>query len=374
MNQQQNANDAYQAPLTPDILHVGSIAPDFVLDRDSEAPRTLHDLRGQPVIVAFSSTDWNPAHGEQMAHLYNALVATSPSAASERLSHIRRQDDAYALGFEGDDTVTIPVLHDLDWNGAEAELFGVRGNRAVFVLDAQGIVRWSHILEEGASPRVNDIVSALQTMQPAAEEPASSVGWQASRRDFIAAALAGAIALAALPLSPAEAQDNTAQATTPSGAPLPVNLNVNGKTHKLNLDSRVTLLDALREHIGLTGSKKGCDHGQCGACTVHIDGDRALSCLALAAQQEGSKIVTIEGLSKGDDLHPMQQAFLDYDGYQCGYCTPGQIMSAVALIREGRAKSDSEIREGMSGNLCRCAAYPHILAAVKAARDSGKRV
>ncbi|MBC8136607.1 MAG: 2Fe-2S iron-sulfur cluster binding domain-containing protein [Fibrella sp.] len=377
MNQQHDAPDTHQTTFTPDILHVGSIAPDFLLDSKSDTGRTLHGLRGQPVIVAFSSTEWNPAHAEQMAHLYNALVATTPTGDGERLTHIRQKNGEYALGFEGEEAVTIPVLHDLDLNGAEAESFGVRGKKAVFVLDAGGVVRWSHVSAEGTSPRVNDIVSALQSMQSGATEPqkdATVERWQATRRDFIAAALAGAMALAAFPLSPAEAQGESAKNVTPSGATLPVNLNVNGKMHKLNLDSRVTLLDALRENIGLTGSKKGCDHGQCGACTVHIDGDRALSCLALAAQQEGSKIVTIEGLAKGDELHPVQQAFLDYDGYQCGYCTPGQIMSAVALIREGRAKNDSEIREGMSGNLCRCAAYPHILAAVKAARDSGKRV
>ncbi|MBC7808308.1 MAG: redoxin domain-containing protein [Akkermansiaceae bacterium] len=377
MNQRHDVPEIPQATLTYDILSVGSIAPDFTLDSGSDSPRTLHSLRGQPVIVAFSSTEWDPAHAEQMTNLYNALVATTPDSAGGRLTDIRQESDEYALGFAGNDAVTIPVLQDLDRNGAEAESFGVRGKRAVFVLDAQGIVRWSHVAAEGTSPRVNDIVSALQAMQPGAVESQkdSAPGvWQATRRDFIAAALAGAIALAAFPNSPAEAQDGATKAATASGATLPVNLNVNGKMHRLNLDSRVTLLDALREHIGLTGSKKGCDHGQCGACTVHIDGDRALSCLALAAQQEGSEIVTIEGLAKGDELHPVQQAFLDYDGYQCGYCTPGQIMSAVSLIREGRAKSDSEIREGMSGNLCRCAAYPHILAAVKAARDGGKRV
>lgn len=175
---------------------------------------------------------------------------------------------------------------------------------------------------------------------------------------------------------PSQAEEEIEQATTQTTPPgtIPVTLKVNGKRHTLNLDPRTTLLDALRENMGMTGSKKGCDHGQCGACTVHIDGQRSLSCLALAAQQDGSDIVTIEGLAKGDSLHPVQQAFLDHDGYQCGYCTPGQIMSAVALLREGHAKTDAEIREGMSGNLCRCAAYPHIVAAVKAARDSGKRI
>jgi xanthine dehydrogenase YagT iron-sulfur-binding subunit len=147
-------------------------------------------------------------------------------------------------------------------------------------------------------------------------------------------------------------------------------LEVNGKTTKLRLDTRVTVLDALRDHLHLTGSKKGCDQGQCGACTVLIDGRRVLSCLTLAVTAQGRPIETIEGLAgPNGTLHPMQQAFIDQDGFQCGYCTPGQIMSAVACVKEGHATNDADIREYMSGNLCRCAAYPKIVAAVKQARD-----
>ena len=156
--------------------------------------------------------------------------------------------------------------------------------------------------------------------------------------------------------------------------PKTVKLEINGRGHELALEPRVTLLDALREHLGLTGTKKGCDQGQCGACTVHVDGVRVLSCLTLAAQVEGRAVTTIEGLSEpGGALHPAQRAFLAEDAFQCGYCTPGQIMSAVACIREGHAGSDGEIREYMSGNLCRCGAYPHIVAAVReAARISAE--
>lgn len=151
---------------------------------------------------------------------------------------------------------------------------------------------------------------------------------------------------------------------------IPVHLDINGQHHELQLEPRVTLLDALRERLGLTGTKKGCDHGQCGACTVHIDGERVLACLTLAAQAEGRAITTIEGLAREGELHPVQAAFLEQDAFQCGYCTPGQIMSAVACIREGHAGSDEEIREYMAGNLCRCGAYPHIVAAVRqAARE-----
>ena len=147
-----------------------------------------------------------------------------------------------------------------------------------------------------------------------------------------------------------------------------VALKINGKEHALEIDPRVSLLDALREHLNLTGSKKGCDHGQCGACTVLVNGRRINSCLSLALVHEGDEITTIEGLAKGEKLHPMQAAFLEHDGFQCGYCTPGQICSAVALLQENHANSDGEIREWMSGNLCRCGAYPNILAAIKEAK------
>ncbi|WP_457151307.1 (2Fe-2S)-binding protein [Mesorhizobium sp. P5_C1] len=148
---------------------------------------------------------------------------------------------------------------------------------------------------------------------------------------------------------------------------IPVHLDINGHRHTLQLEPRVTLLDALRDRLGLTGTKKGCDHGQCGACTVHVDGERVLACLTLAAQAEGRTVTTIEGLAREGELHPVQAAFLEQDAFQCGYCTPGQIMSAVACIREGHAGSDEEIREYMAGNLCRCGAYPHIVAAVRQA-------
>jgi xanthine dehydrogenase YagT iron-sulfur-binding subunit len=151
---------------------------------------------------------------------------------------------------------------------------------------------------------------------------------------------------------------------------VPVPLDVNGTRRVVELEPRVSLLDALREHLDLTGSKKGCDQGTCGACTVWVDGKRVLSCLTLAVAASGHRIVTIEGLADGDDLHPMQQAFIGHDAFQCGYCTPGQIMSAVKLIEEGNADTDEDIAEFMSGNICRCAAYPNIRAAIRDVRDN----
>ncbi len=196
-----------------------------------------------------------------------------------------------------------------------------------------------------------------------------------SRREFVGATVAGG-AMAAFPV---EAQNGNA-----SGATVSVSLTLNKQRHEFELDPRVTVLDLLREHVKLTGTKKGCDHGQCGACTVLVNGERKNSCLMLAAMQNGKEITTIEGLAQGGELHPVQQAFIDHDGFQCGYCTPGQICSAVALLEEVRAGapsvvteniaevrpialSDEEIRERMSGNICRCGAYEGIVSAIRQA-------
>jgi xanthine dehydrogenase YagT iron-sulfur-binding subunit len=154
---------------------------------------------------------------------------------------------------------------------------------------------------------------------------------------------------------------------TAKPAPVSITLTINGEARTLDVAPWTTLLDLLRDRLDLTGSKKGCDHGQCGACTVLVDGRRVVSCLTLAVMKDGAEVTTIEGLAKGDALHPLQQAFIDHDAFQCGYCTPGQICSAAGLIAEGRAKTKDEIRELMSGNICRCGAYPNIVAAIEQA-------
>ena len=155
---------------------------------------------------------------------------------------------------------------------------------------------------------------------------------------------------------------------------IPLNVSINGIQQKLSVEPRVTLLDLLREQLHLTGTKKGCDHGQCGACTVHVNGRRINSCLTLAVTTEGKEVTTIEGLADGDKLHPMQEAFIEFDGFQCGYCTPGQIMSAVACVREGHANSPDQVREYMSGNICRCGAYSNIVDAVMTAKQGGQKI
>lgn len=195
-----------------------------------------------------------------------------------------------------------------------------------------------------------------------------------SRRSFLkrSSALA-AISLAPKPVLHA-AENRFDERIASAFEKMPLQLEVNAKSYQLSVEPRVTLLDLLREQLHLTGTKKGCDHGQCGACTVHVNGRRVNSCLTLAVTCEGSKVTTIEGLADGDTLHPMQEAFIDMDGFQCGYCTPGQIMSAICCVREGHAGSPAEVREFMSGNICRCGAYSNIVEAVMNAAKGGKQI
>jgi xanthine dehydrogenase YagT iron-sulfur-binding subunit len=203
-----------------------------------------------------------------------------------------------------------------------------------------------------------------------ADRDTANGGW--SRRNFLTTTVISTMGATLLDRARGEPTP-AAAAGAAAGVPVNTALRINDSDYRLNLDVRTTLLDALREHVGLTGTKKGCDHGQCGACTVLVDGRRVLSCLTFAVMLEGREVTTIEGLS-GDDggLHPMQQAFIDHDAFQCGYCTPGQIMSAVACVKEGHAENDEQIREYMSGNLCRCAAYPNIVDAIKQAKPEMK--
>jgi len=193
-----------------------------------------------------------------------------------------------------------------------------------------------------------------------------------TRRSFLSHLGAAGIAVTASPVlgSVATSQTSTPQtpaAPTPAGS-IPVALKVNGRQHTLNLDPRTTLLDCLRENLNLPGTKKGCDHGQCGACTVHVNGQRVNSCLSFAVMHADDEITTIEGLGTPDHMHPMQASFVEHDAYQCGYCTSGQIMSAVALQTEPVGPTDDDVKQGMYGNICRCGAYPNIVAAVQAAR------
>ena len=326
------------------------IVPDFLLPDGTRAMAR----RGQPLIVAFAPDEWNPAR-ETQSELLALLAAQFGAQTIDATNH---------------------QWHAFDSAGEVAAQFGVTGKRAVFVLDEAGKIAWSWSSpDREVAP--GEVLAALEKLQK--QQNGSSL----SRRSFLAAMFA-ASAVLTLPHDGRAANVRPGPANTPptgavpnlsaanSYAPtdtIPITLRVNGKAQTLQLEPRVALLDALREYMGLTGSKKGCDHGQCGSCTVHLDGERQLSCLTLAVMAQNREITTIEGLESNGELHPMQMAFLQHDAFQCGYCTPGQIMSATALLKEGGANSDAEIREGMSGNLCRCAAYPNIVAAIKAVRE-----
>ena len=246
----------------------------------------------------------------------------------------------------------------------------------------------STLLSDSTASEEHQNQEQPQGHAPCETPPETASDLDFSRRTFVkAAGILSAGVASGLPRVAAAEKARIAVSTAPETISL--TLKINGKQHALTVDTRTTLLDALRENLGMTGSKKGCDHGQCGACTVLIDGRRVNSCLTLAAVAQGSEIITIEGLASGDELHPVQAAFLEHDGFQCGYCTPGQICSAVALLEElqhgdlsqvsfqtGQTTSpqlsDNEIRERMSGNICRCAAYPNIVAAVRAAAQGAR--
>ena len=374
-------------------LPTGAAAPDFDLaQRDGRRVR-LSELRGQPVILAFYPDDWDPARADQLAH-FNWLVSQVPGIDAELLG-ISRDGMWCDLAFAGS-AERVPLLADLDPTGSVAASYGVHGGQAMFVIDADGVVAWSHAGPAGTSPRSAELIAALTALAPrrdAAEAALLTRDWRAdpddgkapcerdvrgassgmatpTRREFVATALAAAFALTLSPVTArAEALARPLPATPrPDALAANVTLRINGRPVTLNIEPRVTLLDALREYAGLTGTKKGCDHGQCGACTVHVDGRRQLSCLTFAMMHQGAEITTVEGLAQGDTLHPMQAAFIQHDGFQCGYCTAGQLMSATALLKEPCGKADADVRECMSGNLCRCGAYDGIVAAIQDVR------
>jgi xanthine dehydrogenase YagT iron-sulfur-binding subunit len=337
-------------------LPVGAPVPDVSLVDADGAEVSLRDYLGQSLLLLFFPEDWDPARAHQLAIYGNVARATNVVGMS--------RDGAWCeLEVAGADGIRFPLLSANGTDNSAARAFGVRGQQAAFVIDAEGCVRWRHVSAAHPAP------DELRTELLAALEPRRS-GPGLTRREFLMSAVAAAL-LTALPARDARAQDAPRLRVTEAHG-RNVTLNVNGSDHRLTIDPRTSLLDALRERMGLFGTKKGCDHGQCGACTVHVDGRRVNSCLMLAAQAEGSKIVTIEGLARGGELHPVQAAFIKADGFQCGYCTPGQIMSAVACIAEGHAGSEDEVREWMSGNICRCGAYRGICKAVAEARSSVK--
>jgi xanthine dehydrogenase YagT iron-sulfur-binding subunit len=298
---------------------LGDAAPDFSFT-DRTGRRSLAEFRGTPAIVVFRKRQ--PDHEQP--------VVQYVEVADERI------------------LVMTPV------DRGAAALYGAESTLTVFVVDGGGRIAWRHAVASGPLP---------------AARPAPDTS-ELSRREFVATLLAASIAASLASTTSTSAFSTVPQTASPSLA-VDVRFILNGRTVRLSLDPRVTLLDALRERLQLTGTKKGCDHGQCGACTVHVEGRRVLSCLTLAASVQDKPITTIEGVATGDELHPLQQAFIHHDGFQCGFCTAGQIMSGLALLTEPCGPTDADVRECMSGNICRCGAYPGIVSAIQSVREGG---
>jgi xanthine dehydrogenase YagT iron-sulfur-binding subunit len=278
--------------------------------------------------------------------------------------------DAGVWSFRPDDDIELSagpssrLRREIAELGARCGVAG--GDDGVLVIDGDGIVRF---VQAPSGELTAALASALEA---AGRELLGLPARQGiTRRDWAVMSLVAGFSVVLFhgcrtrePERPAAPPPVAAKA----GTDVDVVLRINGRDRRLRVDARVSLLDALREHLGLTGARKGCDHGQCGACTVLRDGHAVNACLTLAVAAEGSDITTIEGLAKGEQLHPLQAQFIAHDAFQCGYCTSGQILAGIAVLREGRAKTDDEVRQQMSGNICRCGAYPNIIAAIQAAR------
>ncbi len=350
---------------------VGKRAPPLGL-RDTKGRALSLDLRdGETLVVAFADRAalfalpvFEAAQDRLRAEL-RGLGASLLVLADDGVWRFRPDDDVeLRAGRESIDPRSMCELR---------RRYSVPGDAlSLFLIDGKGTLRFARSIPSKDEEAMPVLVAALTT---AGRLLTSSLPSRAlvSRRDLVVTSLLGAFAVAMEgPCHSKPSPPNASGAPVAADSPddLDVTLHVNGVDHAVRIDPRVSLLDALRERLGLTGTKKGCDHGQCGACTVLVDGRRVNACLTLAIMVQDAKITTIEGLASGDTLHPLQAAFASEDGFQCGYCTPGQIMSAVGLLQEGRARTDDEVREQMSGNICRCGAYPNIVSAIQLARKA----
>jgi xanthine dehydrogenase YagT iron-sulfur-binding subunit len=343
-------------------IAVGMAAPSFVLHGDARRPLSSSELRDRPWVLAFVRA-WTPDRG-------GAAETAALRAQLRGLGAILFViSDAGVWSFRPDDDVELMAAPSRSLRREIAELaarYGVdRDDDGVFVVDGDGVVRFAH------APSGELTATLADALDAAGREllglPAR-VG--ITRRDWAVMSLVAGFAVVLFQGCRGSGPERPVQAPVVSEprSEVDIVLRVNGQDRRMRVDARVSLLDALRERLALTGTRKGCDHGQCGACTVLRDGRAVNACLTLAASAEGAEITTIEGLAKGEQLHPVQAQFIAHDAFQCGYCTSGQILSAVALLREGRARTDEQVRQQMSGNICRCGAYPNIIAAIQAAR------
>jgi xanthine dehydrogenase YagT iron-sulfur-binding subunit len=333
---------------------------------DAERRLGLEDLGEGPVVLAIAR-DWRPDREPRATMNRVRAELRGLGAALLIVAH----GGTWSFRPDDDLELFLPGCVALDELLARFLRFTKHPNAsAVFVLDGATSMRAARLLELDGASAGAAIADALAAAGRALLSPPVT-RTALSRRELVVASLVAGVALVFADGCSRRATVSTSSGSAPAAAPgdeREVSLRVNGADRRVRIDPRTSLLDALRERMGLTGTKKGCDHGQCGACTVLVAGRRVCSCLTLAVMVEGAEVTTIEGLAKGDELHPMQAAFASSDALQCGYCTPGQIMSAVGLLAEGHAMTDDDVREEMSGNLCRCGAYGNIVAAVQLAR------
>ena len=356
---------------------IGALAPRFRVRGDGTT-LTLESLDKQPVVLVFLA-DWSPADAppEDLSRVraeLRGLGAVLVVLSGAGLFQFRPDDEMERFARAAElDAADVRDVHAAF--GLKRCASGNLSTPGLFVIDGHGVLRFAHVWKTSDDVTLETVGHALGAAGRAVVGAKRSL--VLSRRELVVTSLVAGFALMFLdacdkpetgkPVVTEGGAAAAADAGVPEGE-IEVTLDVNGAARKVRIDPRTTLLDALRERMDLPGTKKGCDHGQCGACTVHVDGRRVNSCLLFASMVEGKKIVTIEGLAKGNDLHPMQAAFVSEDALQCGYCTPGQIMSAVALLQEGGGSSDADVRESMSGNICRCGAYTNIVSAIQRAR------
>jgi xanthine dehydrogenase YagT iron-sulfur-binding subunit len=340
----------------PELLPIGTDAPEFLVhaERGTLAPAST----GQPRVLAFVRSWSLECERPETMRLIRAelrgLGAELLVLSDTGVWSFRPDDGVDLLGGGGD-----RLVDDIE---SAAVLYGAGKSDAIFVIDELGVIRFAHRERGGLA---GELAAALAAAREAVHHP-PPLGM--TRREWVTSCLVAGFALTLLrgcKHGTSSAPEPASGSAAHAAGEIDIVLDVNGKRYPLRVEPRVSLLDALRERIGLTGTKKGCDMGQCGACTVMVDGRRVLSCLTLAVTAHDRPVTTIEGLADGDQLHAMQQAFVEHDAFQCGFCTPGQIVSAVALAREMPNASDDDIRELMSGNLCRCGAYPNIVAAIR---------
>ena len=340
-------------------IAVGTSGPSFVLHGDAGPPLSSSEARGRPWVLAFARgfTPRDPAIGSiraQLRGLGAILFVVS---------------DAGVWSFRPDDDVDLSARASPRL-GREIDELAARcgiapGEDGVFVIDEAGGVRFALAPSDALASRLAEALAAAGR-ELLGLAPRRGV----TRREWSILSLVSGFGLVLLAsCRPGRAERPAVAPAAATGGPeIDVVLRINQQDRRLRIDARASLLDVLREQLALTGTRKGCDHGQCGACTVLRDGRAVNACLTLAATAEAAEITTIEGLAEGESLHPLQAAFIAHDAFQCGFCTSGQIMAGVALLRDGRAKTDDEVRQHMSGNICRCGAYPNIIAAIQAAR------